>query len=146
VKNVADKSVAPNTVGLVLRSPVRYDLLVWLTLGREPAFREKILRLARLKPGETVLDVGCGTRTLAIAAKRHVGPTGTVYGIDASPEMLARADKKARKAGVEACFKGGAAQSLPFPDGQFDAVLTTLMLHHLPRKGRQQCAREIRRY
>jgi SAM-dependent methyltransferase len=78
---------------------------------RERVFREKVLRLARLQPGEAVLDVGCGTGTLAIAAKRQVGPTGTVYGIDASPEMLARAEKKARKAGVEVVLKNAMAQA-----------------------------------
>lgn len=132
--------------GLVIHWAARYDLLLWLaTLGRERAFREKVLRLARLEPGESVLDVGCGTGTLAIAAKGHVGPTGSVCGIDASPEMIARADQKARKAGAEIIFKAAAAQALPFPDAQFDAVLTTIMLHHLPRKARQQCASEMRR-
>ena len=141
-----DQPLTPNTTGLVLHWAARYDLLVWLvTLGRERVFREKVLRLARLEPGESVLDVGCGTGTLVIAAKRHVGPTGTAYGIDASPEMIARADRKARKASVRVVFKNVAAQALPFPDAQFDAVLTTIMLHHLPRKARQQCACEIRR-
>jgi ubiquinone/menaquinone biosynthesis C-methylase UbiE len=141
-----DQSLKPSTTGLVLHSAVGYDLLVWLvTFGREWAFREKVLSLARLEPSESVLDVGCGTGTLAIAAKRHVGPPGSVYGIDASPEMIARASKKARKAGVQVVFKNGAAQALPFPDAQFDAVLSTVMLHHLPRKARQQCACEMRR-
>jgi SAM-dependent methyltransferase len=146
VTKKADGDVAPSTPGAVLHSAARYDLLVWLlTLGRERVFREKILRLAHLQPGEAVLDVGCGTGTLAIAAKRQVGPTGTVYGIDASPEMIARAEKKARKAGVEVLLKNALAQALPFPDAQFDAVLATVMLHHLPRKARQQCAAEVRR-
>ena len=91
-------------------------------VGRERAFREKLLRFARLQPGETVLDVGCGTGSLAIAAKMQVGPAGKVYGIDASPEILARARKKARKAGVEVTFEQAPGQALPFPDGHFDAV------------------------
>ena len=132
--------------GLVLHAATLYDLMVWLlTFGRERAFRQKILDRACLEPGESVLDVGCGTGTLAIAAKRQVGPTGTVCGIDASPEMLARAGKKATRAGLEVAFRNGAAQTLPFPDAQFDAVLNTLMLHHLPRKCREQCAREMHR-
>jgi ubiquinone/menaquinone biosynthesis C-methylase UbiE len=143
---MADLHRTPSTTGSVLHSAARYDLLVWLlTLGRERVFRETVVRLARLQPGESVLDVGCGTGTLAIAAKRCVGPTGTVYGIDASPEMIARAAKKARKAGVEVVFKHAVAEALPFPDAHFDAVLSTVMLHHLPRNARQQCAGEIRR-
>jgi ubiquinone/menaquinone biosynthesis C-methylase UbiE len=51
--------------------------------------------------------------------------------------MLARAGKKARKAGVEIVFKNGIVQALPFPDGQFDAVLSTVMLHHLIPNARQ---------
>ena len=134
------------TSGLILHAPVFYDLGVRLmTLGRERAFRERLLGLAHLKPGESVLDVGCGTGTLAIAARRHVGPAGDVTGIDASPEMLAHAERKARKAGAAVLFKRATAQLLPFPDAQFDAVFATVMFHHLPRKGREECAGEMRR-
>ncbi len=141
-----EQSLTSKTTGAVLHGAARYDFLVSLfTLGRERVFREKLVRLARLKPGESVLDVGCGTGTLALAAKRCVGAMGTVYGIDASPEMIARADKKARKAGLELVFQNGAAQALPFPDAQFDAVLATMMLHHLPSGAREQLAGEMRR-
>ena len=92
--------------GLVLHAAATYDFLIWLaTLGREQTFRERMLRLAHLRTGEAVLDVGCGTGSLAIAAKRQVGASGTVCGLDASPEMIARAVKKAKKAGVEVGFK-----------------------------------------
>jgi ubiquinone/menaquinone biosynthesis C-methylase UbiE len=141
-----DRHRRPRTAGLVIHAAARYDFLVWLfTRGRERAFREKILGFANLEIGEAVLDVGCGTGSLAIAAKRHVGSTGTVYGIDASPEMLARASRKAARTGLDVIFRNGAAQALPFADGQFDAVLSTLTLHHLPRTARQQCAGEMRR-
>ena len=92
-----------------------------------------------------MLDMGCGTGSLAIAAKHRVGPSGTVQGIDASEEMIARARRKATKAGVNVAFTTGIVEALPFPNDQFDAVLSTLMLHHLPRGARQQCAREMRR-
>ena len=136
----------PTTAGLILHKAAQYDLLLWLlTLGRERVFRERALRLAQLSPGESVLDIGCGTGTLAIAAKRHVGSQGRVCAIDAAPEMIARAGRKALKAGLEVDFKNALAEALPFPDAQFDVVLSTLMLHHLPGKLRNQCAAEIRR-
>jgi ubiquinone/menaquinone biosynthesis C-methylase UbiE len=141
-----ERNETPSRTGLVLHAAAGYDLLVWLiTLGREQPFREKMLRLAHLQPGESILDVGCGTGSLAIAAKRQAGPAGAVHGLDASPELIARAEKKARKAGVDVAFKNAFAQSLPFQDAQFDLVLTTLMLHHLPKRGRTELAGEIRR-
>jgi ubiquinone/menaquinone biosynthesis C-methylase UbiE len=146
VTKTKDRHSAPGTKGRVLHSAAGYDFLAWLLLlGREGAFRERLVRLARLEPGQSVLDIGCGTGSLAIAAKRRLGPSGTVQGIDASPEMIARARRKASKAGLDVPFTNGVVESLPFPGGHFDAVLSTLMLHHLPRETRQQCAREMRR-
>ena len=144
--DTSDSCETPDTRGIVLHSAARYDLLVWLkTLGRERTFRQKIVRLLRLRPGECILDVGCGTGTLAIEAKRLVGPTGSVHGVDASPEMIKRANKKAHKADGTVTFTRAFAQALPFPDGRFDAVVTTLMLHHLPHTARRRCALEMRR-
>jgi len=102
-----------------------------------------VLDLAR--PGESVLDVGCGTGTLGIAAKQRVGPTGSVQGIDASPEMIARANAKGRKAGLDIVFRNESIEALSFRDAQFDVILSTLMLHHLPRQLREQGVREMRR-
>jgi len=59
--------------------------------------------------------------------------------------MIARANKKARKVGVDVIFQHEVVEALPFPEAHFDAVLSTLMLHHLPRKTRELCAREMRR-
>src|SRR4051812_9706934 len=84
-----DGHASPGTKGRVLHSAAGYDALVWLlSLGRERAFRERLVRLSQLRAGQSVLDIGCGTGSLAIAAKRVVGPSGTVDGIDASPEMI----------------------------------------------------------
>ena len=140
------REAAPRTHGLLIDWAARYDLLAWvLTHGRERQLRERFLDLAQLAVGNAVLDVGCGTGTLAIAASRRVGPTGVVSGIDGSPPMIARARRKATKAGVNVDFRVGLAENMPFPDHRFDVILSTLMLHHLPRKTRQECAREIKR-
>jgi len=132
---------------LVLHSAAKhYDLLAAaLTLGRERALRERLVDLARLVPGEVVLDVGCGTGSLAIVAKRRVGDTGEVHGIDAAPEMIAQATRKAAKAGLLVAFQAGRAEALPFPDAHFDVVFSTLMLHHLPAPVRQRLGEEIQR-
>ncbi len=138
-------SGAPTT-GDVLHSARAYDALVWvLTLGRERRFRDRMVELARLETGESVLDVGCGTGALAIAAKARVGLRGQVSGVDPSPEMVARARRKAARSGREVKFETAAVEALPFPDDTFDAVLSSLMLHHLSDDGRQPAASEIAR-
>ena len=124
----------------------RYDLLIWLlTLGRERRFREMLVAPARLRQGEAVLDVGCGTGSLAIVAKGMVGPAGRVHGIDASAAMISRAKSKTSKKRVDACFEVASAAALPFPDGTFDVALSTVMLHHLPKAIRIVAVSEMRR-
>ena len=121
----------------VLHGARAYDLLVWvLTLGRERALRERLVEFARLESGESVLDVGCGTGALAIAAKDRLGPGGQVCGVDPSSEMVARARRKTIRVGVDVRFETAAVEALPFPDATFDAVLSSLMLHHLSEEGR----------
>src|SRR5688572_9953717 len=140
-----DGATAIATKGLVMRRAQArwYDALAAvLTLGRDRQLRERLAELARLAPGEAVLDVGCGTGTLALAAKRRVGAEGTVVGVDASPEMIELATRKAARERADVRFENAAAEGLPFADATFDAVLATLMLHHLPGPVRRECARE----
>ena len=136
------------TKGLVLRRAQArwYDsLAAVLTLGRDRQLRERLAELARLRPGDAVVDVGCGTGTLALAAKRRVGMGGTVIGVDASPEMIALARRKAARRGADVEFQVAVAERLPFAAAGFDAVLATLMLHHLPGPVRRDFAREALR-
>jgi ubiquinone/menaquinone biosynthesis C-methylase UbiE len=135
------------TNGHVLHSTARfYDLLAWLlTFGRERAFRERTLDLARIASGESVLDVACGTGSLALAAKRRVGDEGRVFGVDASPEMMAIAAAKVHRAGVNVDLRQALAEALPFADASFDCVLGTLMVHHLPGPTRAAFTLEAKR-
>jgi ubiquinone/menaquinone biosynthesis C-methylase UbiE len=125
---------------------LRYDLMLFVaSRGREGRFRKKQVELAHLAPGESVLDVGCGTGTLAIAAARSVGTSGTVYGIDPAENLLARARSKARRARVDVDFRRGTGEALPFEDASLDVVLTTLVFHHLPHEALRGTVHELRR-
>jgi ubiquinone/menaquinone biosynthesis C-methylase UbiE len=127
--------------GLFSRFYDRYN--TWGGYGE--AFRKSIVDEASLHPGETVLDCGCGTGTLAIVAKRQVGSQGRVHGIDLSRDQLDVARKKARKAGLDIEFHEGSVDELPFPDASFDAIFSTLMVHHLPKDIKIAAFREMRR-
>ena len=103
-----------------------------------------MVELAGLRPGDAVLDVGCGTGSLAIEAGQAVGPAGSVVGIDPSPEMIGRAKRKARRL-ANVHFEIAPAQSLPFADASFDVVMSSLVLHQLPAESLHVVKTEIAR-
>ncbi len=123
-----------------------YDLLVnILTLGRAHRLRILTVDQALLQPGETLLDVGCGTGGVTIPARIRVGESGSAVGIDPAPEMIAVARRKASRAGLEVDFRVGVIESLPFPDETFDAVTSSLMMHHLPQHLQVKGFAEVKR-
>jgi ubiquinone/menaquinone biosynthesis C-methylase UbiE len=136
----------PATRGSVIRWAGHYDQLVsLLTLGRRRRLRAMTIALAHIQPGDQVLEVGCGTGDVAIAACAPAGPRGSVAAIDASPEMLAVARSKAARAGVTVDFRLEPIEALTFPDATFDVVLSSLMMHHLPDDLKRQGLAEIAR-
>lgn len=120
-----------------------YDPLIRLTT-RETEFKRRLLRLADVSPGERVLDLGCGTGTLAIAAKQGQ-VQAEIVGLDGDPEILGRAKNKADGAGVEVGFDQGLSTELPYADDSFDVVLSTLFFHHLSLTSKGRTAGEIAR-
>jgi demethylmenaquinone methyltransferase/2-methoxy-6-polyprenyl-1,4-benzoquinol methylase/phosphoethanolamine N-methyltransferase len=137
---------APATAGRLIGWARFYDPLVWvMLLGRTRALRALPLDLAAVRPGERVLEVGCGTGELALAAARRVGRGGSVVGIDAAPAMIEVARSKARRTGSPARFQIETVEAMSFPDGAFDVVLSSLMMHHLPGELKGRALSEIRR-
>ena len=134
------KEHAPRTPGRVIHWVWLYDLLgTKMRTGRET-----LRKLADLRPGESVLDVGCGTGTLALALAAD-NATAAVTGIDPSPEMVQLARRKATKAGRHVTFEVGVVEDLPFADESFDLVTSSLMWHHLPDEIRGAALTEVRR-
>lgn len=91
-----------------------------------------------------MLEIGCGTGNLALLVKR-MGPQLEVVGLDPDPKALALAGRKARRAGLTLEFDRGFADTLPYPDGTFDRVLSSLMFHHLEADQRIASLREVLR-
>jgi len=120
-----------------------YDPLLTLTT-RERIFKRRLIGLAGVEDGQDVLDVGCGTGTLAILLKR-ARPDARVAGLDGDPEVLARTRRKAEAAGADIRLDRGMSYELPYPDMSFDRVVASLFFHHLDRNGKQRTLREIHR-
>ncbi|MBO6677575.1 methyltransferase domain-containing protein [Parvibaculum sp.] len=129
-----------------IRYPRLYDFLIFLlTRGRESAYRENLLDIADIVPGQSFLDIGCGTGTLALAASRRVGPGGAVTGVDVSEKMVSLARRKTRRARADIPFHVAGASRLPFADSGFDAAAMTTVLHMIPDGERQSALAEARR-
>ena len=112
------------------------DLFVVALFGQ---WAPRVVEAAHLQPGQRVLDVACGTGILAREAVARVGSTGSIVGLDPNPGMLAVAERLAPA--VE--WQQGTAESLPFPDQSFDAVISQFGLMFFT--DRYQALREMLR-
>ncbi len=137
----------PETTGATLHKSGQYDLHTRLLgLGVNRSNSRMIVEMAQIKPGDTVLDVGCGTGNLTLTAKSYVGKAGFVYGLDASPEMIDEAQRKAKRYSYDrsdVIFEVGLIEKLPYPDATFDIVISRLVIHHLPDDLKRQGFAEI---
>jgi ubiquinone/menaquinone biosynthesis C-methylase UbiE len=97
---------------------------------REREWKTQLVEQVALHPGMRILDLGCGTGTLTVMLARAC-PDVKVVGLDADPEVLARAREKSRAERVEIEFVRALADDPPFSDGSFDRVVSSLFFHHL---------------
>jgi len=119
-----------------------YDPLVKL-LGGDAARREFADQMS-LAPGHRVLDIGCGTGTQAVLIKEY-HPGVAVVGLDPDPKALARARRKAGRAGVEVHFDRGFSDQLPYSDASFDRVCCTGVFSLIPPEEKVTTLREVHR-
>jgi SAM-dependent methyltransferase len=113
--------------------------------GRARAFREFTADLVAVAPGESVLDLGCGTGELAMALAQRVGPNGRVAGIDLSRPLVEGARRKARRAGLAIDYHVVSVEQLPLADASVDVIVSSLVMHHLAPAVLARAVREIRR-
>jgi ubiquinone/menaquinone biosynthesis C-methylase UbiE len=116
-----------------------------MTFGRERTLRETTVNLAQVKPGDGILEVGCGTGTLTLAARRQAGPAGRAFGIDVLPGMIELSQRKAAQANADVTFQSGSIDDIPFPANQFDVVMCSFMIFHMSETVRRKGIAEIYR-
>lgn len=122
---------------------VFYDKLVQLTMP-EKEFKNALIEQAEINPESHVLDFGCGTLTLSVMMKQQY-PNAYITGIDVDKQVLAIAENKILKTGLKIRIDNYDGNFLPYPDGTFDKVVSSLVFHHLSTKQKQQAAKEILR-
>jgi len=114
----------------------RYDLMnSVMSAGLHHRWRSRAADLARLGPGDSAIDVCCGTGDLALELKRRVGASGRVIGVDFSPRMLELAREKSRREGVAVAYEHGNALELAHPDQSFDAATVGFGVRNLADLG-----------
>ena len=119
-----------------------YDPIVRLTT--RDSFKTALVTQIKVGPGDRVLDLACGTGTLAVMVK-NAHPKTSVVGIDGDERILVLAKDKADKAEVEIEFDRGLSSQLPYPDESFDRVVSSLFFHHITRDNKLRTFREVRR-
>jgi ubiquinone/menaquinone biosynthesis C-methylase UbiE len=119
-----------------------YDPLLWLL--RADAAKRPLIEQAQIKPGFRVLDVGCGTGSLAVLIKR-MHPEAEVVGIDPDPTALSASERKAKRARLTIKFDRGFSDHLPYANASFDRVFSSFMFHHLAADEKSATLAEIRR-
>ncbi|MFB4284070.1 class I SAM-dependent methyltransferase [Nonomuraea sp. MTCD27] len=111
-------------------------------LGARRAAFLRVATAARPRAGDRVLDVGCGTGYLSRILAPVVTSSGHVTGLDPAPEMV---DYATRRAPDNCTYVRGEGQHLPFPDGSFDLVVSSLAVHHMPVDARPEALRQMLR-
>jgi len=113
-----------------------YDPIIDRFLGGEMRVRRKFLE--RVGPFERGVDIGCGTGRFA-AMLANAGKGGEMEGMDVSARMIRYAER--HHPGIR--FRVADVRSLPYEDGEFDAVFSTMMMHHLTEREKGAAVREI---
>jgi len=106
--------------------------------------RQDLIEQANIDASHKILDVGCGTGTLAVQLKQMY-PGAQVVGLDPDPKALRRAKAKTQRAGISVALDQGFADELTYETGSFDRVFSSFTFHHLEEREREKALKEILR-
>jgi ubiquinone/menaquinone biosynthesis C-methylase UbiE len=131
-----------DTPGQTIGPPRIYEAFVEVFFaGRRRGAYTRLVELSGARPGDRVLDVGCGTGYLTRLVAKAVGPGGKSVGVDPSPGLIEYARKKSH--GAACAYETGVAEALQAPDASFDVVVTSLAIHHIPAELRPAAMGEM---
>jgi len=135
---------SPETAGAIIHWTPSHNVFARLVgMGVNQSNSRMVIEMAQIKPGDQVLDVGCGTGDLTLTVKSYAGAFGSARGIDPSPEGIEIARKNAERSGINAVFDVGLIEKLSYPDATFDVIISRLVIHHLPDKLKHRGFAEI---
>ena len=120
-----------------------YDSVVGFTT-RERLFKQALVLQAGLASDQRILDIGCGTGTLTILLK-EAAPLADVVGLDGDPRILKIASGKVRESLLNIGLDEGMSFDLPYQNGYFDRVVSSLFFHHLTTENKVKTLGEIKR-
>ena len=123
IPSPSDPPEAAEIQALFNRIAPAYDRLNdWLSLGQHRVWKQMAVQWSEARPGDTCLDLCCGSGDLAQRLARQVGQTGAVYGLDFSVAQLAIAAQRVQAQALKITWVEGDALDLPFASQQFDAA------------------------
>ncbi len=131
-----------DAVGVIHAAGFYDRMTAVLFLGRRTGVYRRLAESSGLRPGDTVVDIGCGTGSLTRAVADAVGSSGSALGIDPSPEMVSFC--REHVAGP-ARFEVAAAEDLDLPDATVDAVVSMLAYHHIDAAARPRALAQMLR-
>jgi ubiquinone/menaquinone biosynthesis C-methylase UbiE len=121
-------------------TPLYDPLLKWGM--REETFKHRLIEQAHIRPGQRVLDLGCGTGTLTVMLKQSA-PLANVTGLDGDIEVLSIAKAKSEQSHVDITWEHGLAYNLPYHDNSYDVIVSSLVVHHLISEDKVRAFQEV---
>jgi ubiquinone/menaquinone biosynthesis C-methylase UbiE len=131
---------APGAIGRARGYEIGATLLLG---GRRARLFRRLVAVSGARPGDRVLDIGCGTGYLTRRVARAVAPGGSVTGVDPSPTVLRYARDHTTEPGCT--YTEGLAEALAEPDDAYDLVVSSFAFHHIPEAVRSRAVAETHR-